>query len=79
MRATFAKYVKMTKQEIFDAVQNPNTPVFELWIASGITKGIKIGDWTNLREVLDRLFGKPQASQPINDDNNFTFTLNYKE
>lgn len=79
MRATLAKYIKMKKDEIYDAALNPDTPVFELWIASGITKGIALGDWTNLRDILDRLCGKPQPEKDSDDDSGFSFTLNYKE
>lgn len=56
----FAKYARMSKEEMTSALQNPSLPSLELWICSGIVNGIKNGDWYNLNLMFDRIFGRPK-------------------
>lgn len=61
----FAKYVRMSKEELLQAIANPTLPAFELWICSGIANGIKHGDWYNMNLMFDRLWGKVKPAEDI--------------
>lgn len=48
----------MTKEEMFDRISDPNTPLIELAILSNFAMAIKNGDSTRLNMILDRVIGK---------------------
>lgn len=41
-----------------DELKGMNSTVLELWLASGASKGIQKGDFTNLVTLIERLIGK---------------------
>ena len=69
INALFAKYSRMSKEEMTAALQDSKLPSLELWIASGIVNGIRTGDWYNLNLMLDRIFGKPKIDEEMQAEN----------
>lgn len=61
VKRLFAKYARMTKEEVHAALNDQKTPIFEMVIASGLVKAVKEGDYTRLNFILDRTIGKPKA------------------
>lgn len=59
LKRTIAKYGRMTKAEVAAAIQNPQTPMIELNIATIFATGTKTGDYARLAFLLDRSIGKP--------------------
>jgi hypothetical protein len=59
----FANYGRMSLDELKRIANDDSgkTPAVELWIARGILKGIKDGDWYNLQIMLDKMFGRKDA------------------
>lgn len=64
VNAIFAKYARMSKEQMQEALKDSSLPSLELWICSGIINGIRNGDWYNLNIMFDRIFGK---TLPINE------------
>lgn len=59
VKRLIAKYARMTKAEVTAAIQNPETPILELNIATIFATGTKSGDYARLAFLLDRTIGKP--------------------
>lgn len=60
-----SKYTRMSKAELREAIESPDTPALELMIASGIANGIKTGDYSKIAFLLDRTIGKVKDSHEI--------------
>jgi hypothetical protein len=52
------KYLYMKKEEITEALRDPDTPAIEMAVAQLIVKGITLGDPVRLNFLLERLLGK---------------------
>lgn len=59
-----SKYARLSRGELEAAVQDPQTPVIELAIASIFAQSIKQGDYTRLSFLLDRAIGKVRDVSP---------------
>ncbi len=59
------KHLWYTKDEARDIVQDPDTPMLEILIASIVNKAIVKGDEKRLNFILDRLIGKPEIEVKI--------------
>src|SRR4051812_46833163 len=53
-----AKYGRMTKSELTEAIQRHDIPMIELTIASIYAQAAKGGDFTRMAFLLDRTIGK---------------------
>lgn len=58
LEAIINKYLWMSKDQLQEAVQGPDTPMIDIAIASIITKAIEGGCDKRLTFILDRLIGK---------------------
>jgi len=82
--ALFAKYVRMPADELQEILQDENKrgklPMIDLWLCSGIAKGVKEGDWVRLNLMFDRLFGRPKNEEIKTDPNDVpTFIVELNE
>ncbi len=59
------KHLWYTKDEAKVVVQDPDTPMLEILIASIVNKAIVQGDEKRLNFILDRLIGKPEIEVKI--------------
>lgn len=63
INALFAKYARMSRDEMQEVLRDTSLPALEVWIASGIVNGIKTGDWHNMHLMFDRIFGRPKPEE----------------
>jgi hypothetical protein len=62
------KYLNMTKRELKQVNDNPETPMKELLIAAIIHRAILMGDPTRYTFLLDRLLGRIPDSPPFSEE-----------
>lgn len=52
------KYCYSTRQELIDALKNPDTPIVEVNVIKILLEGAKSGDYKRFDFILDRTIGK---------------------
>ena len=67
IRRLFAKYARMTRMQLQESIDNPNTPVIELIIATGISIAYLQGDYTRLNFILNRTIGPIKENNTTDD------------
>ena len=69
------KLLKMTKSEIVKLIQDPQTPMLEVYLGSVLVYGTKRGDYPTLDKILDRAIGKVPVKLVGDSDNPITITV----
>jgi hypothetical protein len=64
VRRVIARYARMNRAELQEAIQKPEIPVLDLYIASILAQGIKLGDFARLAFLLDRTVGRAPTEDP---------------
>lgn len=54
--------INCSKEEIMEKAKDPSLSIFELAIASILSKAVQQGDHKRIDAILDRLVGKPKQS-----------------
>jgi hypothetical protein len=58
VRKVISKFMAMNRDELTVVVKDPKTPMFEVTVASILTKSLQTGDYTRLNFLLERSIGK---------------------
>lgn len=70
VKRVIAKYARMSRVQLQDAIKDPNTPIYEITIAAILATSAKNGDFARLAFILDRTIGKPKNEDDgdVNDN-----------
>lgn len=71
------KYTSYTRQEMKDAIADPNTSMFEIMIASIIGQAAQKGDQTRLEFLLNRMIGKVPDKHIATSGEGFKIVMAY--
>lgn len=68
VKRTISKYLRANARELAETKVDKDAPSLDVWLASGILKGIAHGDFTRLAFMLDRLIGKIPVEQDASEN-----------
>lgn len=77
MRQMLTDLLSLNIEGLKAVVQDDNSPVFKIVIATAIKNCIKSGNWTQVNYMVDRLFGKSQENV-IEFKNNLPINITVK-
>lgn len=66
VRLLVSKFAAMSKEELAELLQKPDTPLIEITIGSIFAKAAKEGDYSRFNFLLDRSVGKVKDEVDIN-------------
>lgn len=71
---TVNRLIYLSRQELRGLIENPETPMFEIMVASIIAQGAQKGDQMRLEFILNRIIGKVQDKLEVSVPKPFIVT-----